>query len=180
VLTVVPAVAVLMFVNGVLDAIRNTLGVAPLDFSQFEFLRGNFAGLVMMLAVAWAVGAFGEELLRGVLLNALADLLRPHAGSRLAWAVAILVTSIAFGAGHAYYGVAGAVIAGFLAAGFGLVYLIARRNLWAPILTHGLFDTVGFIALYLMLNQDSMTAMIFGSLGGAPCLLLGPGTPMIA
>ncbi|MHB0970446.1 MAG: hypothetical protein ACYC7A_19105 [Thermoanaerobaculia bacterium] len=30
----------------------------------------------------------------------------------------------------------------------GLAFLLARRNLWAPVLAHDLIDTVGIVALY--------------------------------
>jgi membrane protease YdiL (CAAX protease family) len=157
-LTVLPAVTVLLVVNALLGRLLAVLGMEP-DLSRFVFLRGNFLALVLMLVVVWTVAAFGEEMLfRGVLLNTLADLFRPHAGDRLAWVLALVITSAVVGAGHAYYGPAGVIITGVLGGGFGLVYLVAQRNLWAPILTHGLFDTVAFVVLYVALNQSAAPA----------------------
>jgi membrane protease YdiL (CAAX protease family) len=33
----------------------------------------------------------------------------------------------------------------------GLLYLHARRNLWLPILTHGIIDTVGILLIFFKL-----------------------------
>jgi membrane protease YdiL (CAAX protease family) len=32
---------------------------------------------------------------------------------------------------------------------FGVLYLATGRNLWAPILAHGIYDTVGFLLIFL-------------------------------
>jgi membrane protease YdiL (CAAX protease family) len=31
---------------------------------------------------------------------------------------------------------------------YGAVYLLAGRNLWAPIIAHGVYDTVGLAFIY--------------------------------
>jgi membrane protease YdiL (CAAX protease family) len=179
-LTVLPAVGVLLVVNVLLGRLLAALGLSP-DLSRFAFLRGNLLGLVVMLVVVWTVAAFGEEMLfRGVLMNSLADLLRPRAGARLGWALALVVTSAVVGAGHAHYGPAGVIITGVLGAGLGLVYLVARRNLWAPILTHGLFDTVAFVALYVSLNRPEPVSSLLGNPGAALCVFFSPGVALMA
>jgi membrane protease YdiL (CAAX protease family) len=179
-LTVLPAVVVLLAVNALLSALLAAFGLEA-DLSRFAFLRGNLAALVLMLVVVWTVAAFGEEMLfRGLLFNTLADLLRPHAGARLAWTVALAVTSVIVGLGHAYYGPAGIIITGVLGAGFGLVYLMAERNLWAPIVTHGLFDTTAFLFLYVALNQAASPSLLHGLPGAGPCLFFSPSAAMIA
>jgi membrane protease YdiL (CAAX protease family) len=32
---------------------------------------------------------------------------------------------------------------------FGIAYLANGRNLWAPIIAHGVYDTIGFVLIYL-------------------------------
>jgi uncharacterized protein len=179
-LTVLPAVIGLLIVNAVLSGILAAVGLQA-DMSRFAFLRGNWAALLLMLVVVWTVAAFGEEMLfRGVLLNALADLFRPHAGNRLAWVLALVLTSAVVGVGHAYYGPAGIIITGVLGAGFGLVYLLSQRNLWAPILTHGVFDTVAFLILFAALNETVSAPSLFGGPGAGPWFCFGPGAAMVA
>jgi membrane protease YdiL (CAAX protease family) len=150
--TVPVATIVLLVLSGLLHpAVASRFG--PLDRSAFTNVPGDVRLLLVWLVLVWTVAAFGEEMLfRGIVLNGLYDLFRPHAARWLAWTLALLVTSALFGAGHAYYGVTGIVLTGSIGLGFGLVYLLSRRNLWPAILTHGLYDTVGFLVLFAGLN----------------------------
>ena len=70
-------------------------------------------------------------------------------GSVLAWSFAITVQAIVFGFGHLYAGPGTALTAGFGALFSGVYFLIAGRNLWALILAHGVWDTLGVTLMYL-------------------------------
>ncbi|HQN06019.1 MAG TPA: CPBP family intramembrane metalloprotease, partial [Thermoanaerobaculia bacterium] len=98
------------------------------------------------LGLVWTWAAFGEEIgYRGWLLGRAADAL---GRSPAATAFAVAASSVLFGFGHFYKGPAGVLdsgIAGLVLAG---AFLLARRNLWAPILAHGFIDTFGIAALY--------------------------------
>ena len=116
------------------------------DLSLFNDLQGNLLLLMVFLAVSWTEAAFIEEMFfRGYLLNRLTDL----AGrQRLGVTIALVGSALIFGAAHAYQGITGVVdtaLAGLL---LGLLYLLARRNLWLPILVHGIIDTLGFLLIY--------------------------------
>jgi membrane protease YdiL (CAAX protease family) len=57
-----------------------------------------------------------------------------------------------FGLGHSYLGITGVVdniLWGIL---YGVLYLASGRNLWLPIIAHGIEDTTSFILLFLGLN----------------------------
>jgi membrane protease YdiL (CAAX protease family) len=86
--------------------------------------------------------------MRGYLMHAFRDLMSGRLESRAAWGVSLLVTSILFGLAHAYQGLAGIIMTGVIGFGYGLVFFAARRDLRAAILTHGLYDTVGFLVIY--------------------------------
>ncbi len=60
----------------------------------------------------------------------------------------MLLGAVLFGYGHYYKGPAGMVDSGVAGLILGIAYLAAGRNLWAPILAHGIIDTVGVTALY--------------------------------
>jgi membrane protease YdiL (CAAX protease family) len=132
------------------------VGIEP-DLSKFEPLRGNAAALAAGLLLVWTVAAFGEELvMRGFLMHSLHDLF--GRSGRSAWAASLLVTSLVFGAAHAYQGLAGVIATGVVGFGFGLIYFAARRDLWACVLTHGVYDTIGFIVVYLNLDRAAAPA----------------------
>jgi hypothetical protein len=117
------------------------------DLSQFAMIQGNLFLLVIFLLVAWLEAAFLEELFfRGYLFNRFTDVIGTRRSAIIA---ALLLTSLIFGSAHYYQGITGILdtfMAGFL---LGVLYLIAGRNLWLPILTHGVINSVGFVLLYL-------------------------------
>jgi len=64
------------------------------------------------------------------------------------WA-AMIVVSLLFGVGHYYKGPSGVLdstYSGFL---LGASFLLSGRNLWTPILAHGIADTVAASAVFM-------------------------------
>ena len=123
----------------------------PLDLSQVASVYNNLPLLMLWLTVTWTLAAFGEEMVyRGYLFNRVADLLE-H--SRAGWIVALIGSSALFGLGHAYQGITG-ILETFL---FGCVmaglYLAGRRNLWLPVVAHGVYDTFAFVLIFLGLYR---------------------------
>ena len=100
------------------------------------------------LAIVWTFAAFGEEFAyRALLLRRTADALN---GSRVAYAMAILFSSVLFGFGHFFKGPTGvfdSTVSGLILAA---AYLATRRNLWAPVLAHGLSDTFAVVFTYFV------------------------------
>jgi membrane protease YdiL (CAAX protease family) len=119
---------------------------ASIDLSQFSFLRGSLPALLFFILVSWTEAAFIEEMFfRGYFFNRLTDIVGAH---RWGVAFALIGNALVFGVAHAYQGIAGVVdtfLAGLL---LGLLYLLARRNLWLPILVHGIIDTLGFLLIF--------------------------------
>lgn len=104
---------------------------------------GGWKNVLLSLAIVWGFAAFGEELgYRGYLLNRAADL---GDRSRLAYVLAMFYVAILFGIGHWYKGPAGVVDSTFSGLVLGTTYLLTGRNLWAPILAHGMADTVAVV-----------------------------------
>lgn len=131
---------------GALLPLLHRLTGEPLDLTGLGSLKGNTSMLLLLLAASWLSAALIEEMLyRGYILNRLADLLgRTTAG----WAVSATLVSIVFGLAHHAQGVTGVldnVLAGAL---FAALYLASGRNLWLPILTHGVIDTASVALLY--------------------------------
>jgi membrane protease YdiL (CAAX protease family) len=119
----------------------------PLELGQFNSMQGDLGALLLSLALIWPLAAFGEEMAyRGYALNRLADAFGRAAAS---WAVNAVLVGLAFGLAHrseGFTGILDNVLAGLL---FSALYLVWRRNLWLPILVHGVVDTSSIVLLYL-------------------------------
>jgi membrane protease YdiL (CAAX protease family) len=128
--------------------LTNLLNVAP-DLQKFDVIHGNIIALILGLLVAWIFGALFEELFfRGFILNSLYELLPEKIDKRIKWILALTVTAVFTGIGHAYQGVTGMLTAGFIAVGFGIIYLCNKRNLWTSILAHGLYDSFAMMLVF--------------------------------
>jgi hypothetical protein len=102
---------------------------------------------VTSLLVIWTFAAFGEELsYRGYLLTRGGEIL---GRSNLAYVAAMIVVSVLFGFGHYYKGPSGVLDSTYSGLVLGAVYLLSGRNLWAPILTHGIADTVALFVVFM-------------------------------
>jgi len=116
------------------------------DLTELGQLRGNLKLLLLLVAGSWTLAAFGEELVwRGYLFNRLSDLFGRRAAGL---AAALAVVSVAFGLAHADQGITGVVENTIDGALLGLLYLASGRNLWLPIVAHGVTDTVDVLLLY--------------------------------
>ena len=131
------------------QVVINLTGAMP-DLENFSAIHGNFLALAVGLLIAWFFGAFLEEFFfRGYLQNTLHTFCsKVGCPQWTAWTIAILSTSVCTGIGHFYQGITGMLTAGFIAIGFSIIYLINRRNLWASIFAHGVYDTVAFLFVY--------------------------------
>ena len=148
--TVLAAIVIALAYNAldigvVLPLLRRLTG-EPLDLAAFAGLRGDAGTLMLLLTVAWISAAFPEELLyRGYMLNRLGDVF----GRRIAgWAAAAALVCLTFGLAHHAQGITG-VLDNILAGGlFATLYFVSGRNLWLPILVHGIIDTSSVVLLY--------------------------------
>lgn len=116
------------------------------DLSDAKALASSPKLFVAALILTWSLAAIGEELVwRGWFLNALWDLL---GNSRLATVIGLLVMSAAFGYAHADQGLPGIVentINAFLLGG---LYMWTGRNLLAPMVAHGVTDTIDMTLIF--------------------------------
>jgi CAAX protease family protein len=122
------------------------LGKMP-DLSEVEAVRHNPTMLLVGLALTWTLAAFGEEMVyRGYMMSRLAEVLR---GTRWAWVVSLILVNLLFGAAHMDQGMTGMIenaIDGML---LGMLYLGSKKSLAAPIIAHGVTDTIDLVLLFL-------------------------------
>ena len=117
------------------------------DLSDFQAIHGHVKLLLIVVALAWTLAAFGEEMVwRGYLMNRVADLGK-H--TRLAWMVSLIAVNLAFGYAHSYQGITGIIDEGFSGVLLGLLYLGSGCNLSVPVIAHGVTDTVDVLLIFL-------------------------------
>lgn len=117
------------------------------DVSQFAPLIGNKFFLFISILISWTLAAFGEELaFRGYLMNRIADLV---GSSPRGWAISVALVSALFGIVHLYQGASGMIAITLTGLLLGGLYLATGRNLWLPIIVHGVNDTLGFLLIFL-------------------------------
>jgi uncharacterized protein len=129
-----------------MPALRRVLGYWP-DLTDFNDIVGNAALLAVFLALNWILAAFGEEMVwRGYALPRAAEFF--GSGTR-AFVVALVVVNVAFGLAHLYQGPSGVIQATVAGALLGILYVATGRNLVAPILAHGIGNSIDFTVMYL-------------------------------
>ncbi len=135
-----------LFDIGVLMPALNRLTGTRIDYSGFSALQGNLQQLIMFLLLAWTLAALCEEMVyRGYFQKLLFDLF----GSGLSgvW-ITIGISSIIFGLAHLEQGIIGVVVTTFDAVIFSLLKRKFNDNLWAAILAHGFYNTIGMVVFY--------------------------------
>lgn len=121
--------------------------IDPRYRDRFADVPGNALLYLYWLTVAWAVGAFAEEMIfRAMLISRFEQLLSKF---RYASLMAVMFQSVIFGQQHFYYqGLSGALATGAIAAVSGGLYLLLKRNLWPLILSHGFANMLGLTLIY--------------------------------
>lgn len=130
----------------VIDPLTARFWPPPIAPPEAAGITGNLPNALLALLLVWTFAAFGEEFsYRGYLLSRAAAI---GGGSAAAHWAAVVAVSILFGFGHYYKGPAGVLDSGVAGLILGAAYMLSGRNLWAPILAHGLIDTVGVVMLF--------------------------------
>ncbi|MEY2498977.1 MAG: protease family protein [Verrucomicrobiota bacterium] len=117
------------------------------ELHRFSGIAHNLPLYLFLVPFAFVFAGFGEEFAdRGVIMTRLALL---FGSGKASWTAALIVQAILFGLDHFYQGTAGMVDVGIYGLVYGAIFLVARRNLWANALSHGLLDALAFTLLYL-------------------------------
>jgi len=134
----------------VLEPFSDRVTKSTTDHSSFESLRGNLMNFLLIVVGVWVVVVFLEEIIfRGYMMGEIAELIGT---SDVSLAVNLVLTSILFGLAHWYQGRSGALSTGIIGALLGILFIASGFNIWLPILTHGVIDTVGLFLIYI--NAD--------------------------
>jgi hypothetical protein len=120
-----------------------------INLEQFVAFSGNLLEMILLVVVAgWLIGGVIEELAyRKFILNTLVE----TGDGKLSIIMAVLVTSVIFALGHEYQGIAGIINSFISSVIFSYIYLKMDKRLIYPIFAHALYDTLGFLAIFLHL-----------------------------
>ena len=115
-------------------------------YTEYDFIRNKLTNLVITIVAAWIIGGFYEELIfRGFIQTTISEW---FVKSRHSFWLAGLSTSVLFGLYHWQQGIFG-IIPSFLG---GLLWTLLlwryKRNLWYPIISHAIFDTIALTMIY--------------------------------
>jgi CAAX protease family protein len=117
------------------------------DLSVLRDLVGNVPMLLIAVGASWLLAAFGEELVwRGYALNRALDL---TGRTRLGWPVSVAVVSVVFGLAHAYQDWTGIIENAIDGALLATLYIACGCNLFAPIVAHGVTDSIDSLIIFL-------------------------------
>ena len=117
------------------------------DLHSLQRLVGNTRLLILGVVLAWGLAAFGEEsVYRGYLTNRLAGI---FGESKNAWIAAAIFVTLLFGFAHFKQGPTGVIENIIDGAVLVAVYFATNRNLLAPIIAHGVEDTIDVLLIYL-------------------------------
>jgi hypothetical protein len=142
----VSALLLQLFDAGVVMPILNRLTGTTIDYSGFASLQGNPGQLLLLLALSWTLAAVGEEMAyRGYLQKALNDLLGDSLAGLL---LTVVISSLVFGLAHLEQGLIGVVVTTGDALVFSWLKHKFNNNLWAAILAHGFYNTIGVTIFY--------------------------------
>jgi membrane protease YdiL (CAAX protease family) len=117
------------------------------DVSQYNILRGNFRLFVAAALGSMVTGGFIEEVVyRGLMVDRLAKV---FGGGRRGRILGALGCGIPFGLIHFEWGVGGMFVTAIMGAILGLMFLVARRNLWPLVAAHASLDLILMLQAYL-------------------------------
>ena len=118
----------------------------PTDIGIHDFARANVAQFLFLVAMGWLVGGLYEEIVfHGFIFTRLEKLIPGK--NATAWS--FVVTCTLFGAYHLQMGWDGAFNALVVGAVYQGLYLYFRRDLWASIVCHGVYNTIVLTLIHL-------------------------------
>jgi membrane protease YdiL (CAAX protease family) len=117
------------------------------DPRDFSILRGNLPAFLALVAFTWPLAAVVEEMVyRGYVLNRLTDL---FGQSQLGWGISLILSAMVFSLAHGQYSPRFIVTSTLMGLVEGGSYLLNRRNLWLPIIIHGVSNTISLTLVFL-------------------------------
>lgn len=118
----------------------------PIDYSNFDQLKGNLPACLVALLLVWVSAGFGEEIIfRGYFMR---QFVKFFGESKVSIVLNILLLACFFGFMHSYQGITGQLVTGIVGALLALIFYLRKYDLWFIVAVHGFFDTIAIICIY--------------------------------
>ena len=134
-----------LYVFALVPGITELTG-APIDYSNFDQLKGNLPACLIALLLVWATAGFGEEIIfRGYFMR---QFVKFFGESKVSIVLNIVLLACFFGFMHSYQGITGQLVTGSVGALLALIFYLRKYDLWFIVAVHGFFDTIALICIY--------------------------------
>lgn len=122
--------------------------IVSLEYSDSglnEFIRESRFNLVLSIVFGWLIGGFYEEIVfHGFIFTRLEKMLPGESATPFSF----IITALLFGVYHYVLGPSGMVNALLVGAVYLGLFLYFKRNLWYPIICHGVYNTLVMVLIY--------------------------------
>ena len=123
----------------------------PIDYSDFDAVKGNPVSLIFLLLFVWISAAFGEEIVwRGYFMK---QFVKFFGEGKISMIINILLFGALFGLMHSYQGITGQLLTGIIGMILSYIFYKKKYDLWLNVAIHGWFDTIAILALYFNFGQ---------------------------
>lgn len=119
------------------------------SYTEYDFIKNNIWTLLLIIIAAWIGGGFYEEIVfRGFIQKVIERWIKKQ---NYAFWIAGGITSVLFGLYHQQQGVFGVISATLGGLYWTFLFKRYKRNLWYPMVSHAVYDTIALTMLYLNL-----------------------------
>ncbi|MFH2102647.1 MAG: CPBP family intramembrane glutamic endopeptidase [Chloroflexota bacterium] len=143
-------IVIALMSTAIIEPLTDKVTDQPHDLTVFDNMRGNLKLLIVWLLTSWVLASFLEEIIfRGYMMSELGSFTGKYG---LGASINLLLSSTVFGLAHWYQGKSGALSTAIVGMLICNIFIWNDYNLWLPILTHGVINTVGLVLIYTELD----------------------------
>jgi len=143
-------IVIALMSTAIIEPLTEKVTDQPHDLTVFDNMRGNLKLLIVWLLTSWVLASFLEEIIfRGYMMSELGSFTGKYG---LGASINLLLSSTVFGLAHWYQGKSGALSTAIVGMLICNIFIWNDYNLWLPILTHGVINTVGLVLIYTELD----------------------------
>lgn len=130
----------------VFPVLEHFIELESTDIGLYDFIKASKAQYLLIVVMGWLIGGFYEEIVfHGFIFTRLEQMIP----GRYATVLSFVVSCILFGAYHLQMGSGGAFNALMVGGVYQGLFLYFKRNLWASIICHGVYNTMVMTLIYL-------------------------------